>query len=436
MVQYGSSLAGGTVALPPSKSAAHRMLIAGALCGAPVTVSPVDASRDMEATLRVLRALGAQADYDRASRTVSLNGVGLSKGEGDLLPCGESGSTLRFLLPVAAALGGRWTFTGEGRLPQRPLTAYEELFPAHGARLTPTGEEGLPLVCEGRLAPGRYALAGNVSSQFITGLLLALPLLEGDSEIVLTTPLESSGYVDLTLAVLEKFGVAPETTPTGWRVPGGQKYRAPASLRVEGDWSQAAFFLALAALDPMGHALRLTGLDPASVQGDKACVEVFTGFGLETRWEDGALIARNPRAGEPFGGLTGQVIDAGQIPDMVPALAVTAALARGETRIVNAARLRLKESDRLAAMEAALTALGGQVTATADGLVIQGVEALAGGTALGCNDHRVVMALAAAGLRSRQPVRVTDERSIEKSYPGFFRDLAQIGGSAHVIQLG
>ena len=434
-VEYGRSLAGGTVALPPSKSTAHRLLIGAALSGRPAAVEPIDLSRDMEATLGVLEALGARTAYDPAARRATLDGSGLGAGHGQALNCLESGSTLRFLLPVAAALGGEWTFTGEGRLPQRPLGAYRELFPAHGVEVTSGGSE-LPLRLSGRLTPGRYELAGNVSSQFITGLLLALPLLGGDSEIALTTPLESAGYVNITRACLERFGVEVRATAAGWQVPGGQRYAAPPAVTVEGDWSQAAFFLALAALDPEGQEIRLTGLNRESVQGDRACVEAFAGFGLEAAWDGDVLTARNPRAGQPFGGLHGREIDAGQIPDMVPALAVTAALARGETRIVHAGRLRLKESDRLAAMEEALTALGGKVAATAEGLVIRGVEELAGGTAPGANDHRVVMALAAAGLRSRSPVRVTDPRSIEKSYPGFFRDLNKIGGSAHVVQLG
>ncbi len=434
MVEYGSALTGGTVTLPPSKSAAHRALIAGALCRAPVTVSPVDTSRDMEATLGVLTALGAAVA--REEKTVALDGGGLGPGTGQTLFCGESGSTLRFLLPVAGALGGRWTFTGAGRLPRRPLGAYEILLPAHGVSLSRSGPEGLPLTIEGRLTPGRFALPGDVSSQFITGLLLALPLLEGDSEIVLTTALASAGYVDLTLAALGRFDIEIEKRPTGWGVPGGQRYRASGPVRVEGDWSQAAFFLELAALDPRGQELCLAGLERHSLQGDRACVELFGRFGLDLRWDGDLLRARNPHAGEPYGGLEGQVIDAEQIPDMVPALVVTAALARGETRIVHAGRLRLKESDRLAAMEEALTALGGRVAATPDGLVISGAEELAGGVARGCNDHRVVMALAAAGLRSRGPVRVTDEESIQKSYPGFFRELEKLGGSVHVVELG
>ena len=294
---------------------------------------------------------------------------------------------------------------------------------------------GLPLEISGKLKSGVYRMPGNVSSQFVTGLLFALPLLEGDSEIVLTSPLESKGYVALTLSILREYGVTAQETPQGWHIPGGQRY-TPHNCQVEGDWSQAAFFLCMAALSPTGAPVAIQGLDAASLQGDKACVELFRQFGLPVSWEGGVLTARNPRAREPFGGLRGITIDAAQIPDMVPALSVCAALSQGETRILNAQRLRLKESDRLAAMAEAISGLGGRAQATADGLRIWGVPQLQGGVAQGKNDHRVVMALAAAGLRCAGTLAVTDAQSIRKSYPGFFRDFTTLGGSAHVLDLG
>ena len=352
-------------------------------------------------------------------------------GQEAVIDCGESGSTLRFLIPVAAALGAWARFVGRGRLRSRPLGVYGELLPAQGVALGSQG--GLPLELSGKLQSGVYRLPGNVSSQFVTGLLLALPLLEGDSEIVLTSPLESQGYVGLTLSVLRDFGVSAQATGRGWQVPGGQCYRAR-SCQVEGDWSQAAFFLCMAAVS--GRRVAIAGLGAASLQGDKACVELFGRFGLETGLEGGVLPARNPRWGEPFGGLRGFVIDAAQIPDMVPSLSVCAALSQGETRIVHAQRLRLKESDRLAAMAEGLRSLGGRVVATADGLGIWGVPQLSGGRAQGKNDHRVVMALAAAGLGCAGAVAVTDAQSIRKSYPGFFADFRTLGGCAHVLDLG
>lgn len=431
-VTYGNEFRGGRVTLPPSKSVAHRAMLCAALSRGSCALSHMAGSQDIDATARAIEALGGQVRLEEDRGLCLVEGAGLGIAQGGLIHCGESGSTLRFLIPIACALGGRWTFTGEGRLPERPLDVYRELLPAHGVKYQDPGEDFLPLTVEGRLEPGVFALPGNVSSQFITGLLLALPLLPGDSEIVLTTPLESEGYVNLTLQAMERFGVAASRTGRGWHVPGGQRYR-PRDLAVEGDWSQAAFFLTMAALAPGGERVELAGLSRDSLQGDKACVELFERFGLDLRWEGDLLVCRNPRAGEPFRGLRGQVIDAAQIPDMVPALSVCAALSQGETAIVNAQRLRLKESDRLAAMEASLTALGGKALAREDGLVLQGVESLAGGRALGVNDHRVVMALAGAALGSRGPVTVTDAWSVRKSYPGFFDDFKRLGGIAHVL---
>lgn len=431
-VIYRKGFSGGSIPLPPSKSAAHRAVLCAALSRGKCVVSNVDWSDDIAATAEAVRTLGAEAEFDPGAGTLAVDASGLRGGSGGI-DCGESGSTLRFLIPVAAALGGSWRFTGRGRLPLRPLGIYEELLPEHGVAFRTEG--GLPLSIEGTLEPGEYRLPGNVSSQFVTGLLLALPLLSGDSEIVLTSPLESKGYVDLTVSMLEEFGVTVSETERGWEVPGGQCFR-PREYTVEGDWSQAAFFLSMAALSPEGSVVRLCGLNRDSRQGDKACVDLFERFGLKTRWRNGALEVWNPNAGSVFGGLRGFTIDASQIPDMVPALAVCAALSQGETRIVRAERLRLKESDRLAAMEEALGALGGRVRSTPDGLIFHGVEALRGGTVRGRNDHRVVMALAAAALRCEGEVTVTDAWSIRKSYPGFFADFGKLGGNAHVVDLG
>ena len=399
-VTYRPARIAGAVRIPPSKSAAHRALLCAALGDMPCTVSPIDSSADMYATLAGIRAMGGRADFADGA-------VHIVPGEAPdgkvTVDCGESGSTLRFLIPVFAALGIPAEFVGHGRLPERPIGVYAQLLPQHGVRVETAG--GLPLKISGRLQSGDFSLPGNISSQFITGLLFALPRLRGDSTITLTTPLESKGYVDLTLQVLRQFGVQIRETESGWAVPGGQTYRAP-SCTVEGDWSQAAFFLSAAAVG--GGPVALSGLSMDSLQGDRACVELWRRFGIS--------------------------IDASQIPDMVPALAVTAAFAEGETVIYNAARLHLKESDRLLAMEEALSRLGADIRATEDGLVIHGRPHLAGGRAEGKNDHRIVMALAAAGCDCT--VTVTDAQSIHKSYPGFFRDFEAIGGHADVVDMG
>lgn len=433
MLVYGKSSLSGNVTVPPSKSAAHRAILCAALSKGSSVVSNIDDSRDMQATLGAVRALGAVASYDKEQKSVSIDSSNLGALSGGEIDCIESGSTLRFLIPIAAALGGTWRFTGSGRLPQRPLDVYRDILPEHGVEFRTNG--GLPLEISGKLSAGLYKLPGNVSSQFVTGLLMALPMLNGNSEIILTSPLESAGYVELTVSVLKDYGIKVDKTANGWSVSGSQSYRAE-NYSVEGDWSQAAFYLSMAALNPGGEKIHLHGLNRCSVQGDKACVEAFGGFGLKTEWNGETLTAWNPDADKPFAGLEGYIVDAAQIPDMVPSLAACAALCKGETRIINAARLRLKESDRLAAMEAALNSVGGRVSVTDDGLIIQGVEQLSGGTAMGQNDHRVVMALAACALRSRAEIFVTDEQSIKKSYPGFLDDFRAIGGLAHVVDLG
>lgn len=431
-VVYGPGFRGGSVVMPPSKSAAHRALLCAGLSGGRCLLSNMGLSEDISATMGALEVLGCRVHHDPSRKTMLVENTGRPP-QGGEIDCRESGGLLRFIIPIAAALGGRWRFTGRGRLPQRPLGVYGDLLPAHGVAFRTEG--GLPLEIEGKLAPGLYEMPGDISSQFVTGLLFALPTLDGDSEIRLTSPLESVGYVDMTLAVLGDFGVQAHRTPRGWRVPGRQRY-TPRDYQVEGDWSQAAFFLNMAALSPGGGPVRIGGLDAQSLQGDRACVEVFGAFGLRSRWEDGWLVAENPHRGEPFGGLRGQVVDMAQITDMAPALSVCAALSQGETRLTNAGRLRLKESDRLAAMEEAINALGGRARAVGDELVIHGVERLAGGTAQGQNDHRVVMALAGAGLRSGSPVRVTDAWAVRKTYPEFYEDFKRLGGDAHVIELG
>lgn len=424
-VTYSPAEINGAVRIPPSKSMAHRALICAALCDAPCTVASIDTSADMYATLNGIRALGKTAEF---SDGVVYTEPGETTGQ-VVVDCGESGSTLRFLVPIFAAKGITATFIGHGRLPERPLGIYTELLPQHGVSVKTAG--GLPLTVSGKLQSGDFRLPGNISSQFITGLLLALPLLHGDSTITLTTHTESKGYIDMTVDVLRRFGIQIDETETGWAIPGGQRYHAQ-RYTVEGDWSQAAFFLSLAAVG--GGPVKLSGLRMESLQGDKACVELWKRFGLAIEKSGDDLTVQNLHKNEDFRGLRGISVDAAQIPDMVPALAVTAAFAEGETVIYNAERLRLKESDRLQAMEEALRALGADITATPDSLVIRGKAHLTGGKAQGRNDHRVVMALAAAGCDCT--VTVTDAESIRKSYPGFFRDLLAIGGAVHVIDMG
>ncbi|MDU7338171.1 MAG: 3-phosphoshikimate 1-carboxyvinyltransferase [Clostridium sp.] len=407
----------GSVTAPPSKSLAHRAILCAALARGISRITHVADSEDMRATIGALEILGVQVQ--REGDIILIDSSGKWEDEAEI-DCLESGSTLRFLIPILAALGISAKLTGQGRLPYRPLNTYLECLPSHGAILNTHG--GLPLEIDGGLIPGEYELPGNISSQFITGLLLALPLLPGDSCIRLTTPLESAGYIDLTLSVLHDFGINIRTVEGGWEVPGWQQYQ-PRDYTVEGDWSQAAFFLAAGAL---GGEISIHGLRRDSAQGDRESAALFQRFGAQVEWQGEALTV----SGAPLSGIP---IDATQIPDLVPVLAATAALAEGRTVITGAARLRLKESDRLEAMTEALAKLGARITQQPDGLIIDGVPQLSPGTADGCNDHRIVMALAIAALQGSNPTIITDANSVAKSYPNFFEEYNRLGGKANVV---
>lgn len=418
-VQIEPGILQGTVSVPPSKSAAHRAIICAALARGISVIRPIALSNDIRATIDCMRKLGAVITQE--GDTLTVDGTHIFTPKDVRLDCGESGSTLRFLVPVTAVGGVSAVFVGHGKLPERPIGVFTECLPAHGVVCETAG--GLPLQISGQLHSGAYAVLGHISSQFITGLLLALPLLEGDSDIILTSPAQSVGYIDMTLDVLKEFGIVIEPTANGWHIPGGQCYQAR-SYTVEGDWSQAAFFLTAAAL---GGRITIDNLNPYSKQGDKACLDIYARFGADIQTDDRGCITVS------HGTLKATTIDATDIPDMVPALAVTAACCEGTTIITGAARLRIKECDRLAAMRDGLSRLGADIRETDDGLVITGVPTLHGGLAEGYNDHRIVMALAMASVRCSGTIILTDGESINKSYPTFFDDMEKLGGKIHVI---
>ena len=408
----------GTISVPPSKSAAHRAIICAALSDGVSVLQPIDLSNDITATINCMKNLGA--GFTINGSRVTVDGTGIFSQRKAELDCGESGSTLRFLVPVAAAGGVDARFVGHGKLPERPIGVYTDCLPQKGVECRTEG--GLPLEISGRLESGIYQVPGNISSQFITGLLLALPLLQEDSEIRLTSPLQSVGYINMTLDIMKDFGVDVEAEENGWKIPGGQKYKAR-EFSVEGDWSQAAFFMTAAAL---GGSITIDNLDPESTQGDKACVDVYRRLGADIRTEDNRLIM-NP------GKLKGIELDAADIPDMVPAFSVAAALAQGRTVIKGAERLRIKECDRLAAMRDCLSRLGADIEETDDGLIINGVSSLSGAEVDGYNDHRIVMSMAVAAAAAREDIIISDMESINKSYPSFFEDYESLGGKKDVI---
>ena len=378
----------GAVTPPPSKSMAHRLLLAAALADGVSTVKNVALSQDIEATLRCMAALGAS--WERTDKsTLRVTGIGGKRKPFPELPrfdCGESGSTLRFLIPIALAVAGGGVFTGRGRLMERPQKPYFDLFDEKGISYEQTA--GV-LTVRGALTPGEYRLAGNVSSQFFTGLLFALPLLGGGSTLVSTTRLESRDYVAMTRDALARAGVKIDGEAERFAVP-PSVYRS-FDAAVEADWSQAGFWYAARFL---GNGVEVCGLNEASAQGDRVVKDC---------------------------------------PDLLPPLAVMAARRDGTTHFVNAARLRMKESDRLTTTAALLRALGVPAEETADSLTVRGVPSFSGGTVDGANDHRVVMAAAVAATAAAAPVTVTGAEAVRKSYPSFWEEYKRLGGSFDVL---
>lgn len=401
----------GTIAAPPSKSAAHRALICAALADAPTRLRLPSVSGDISATLACLSAMGA--GVEKTGDCILISPAAM-EGRAASLPCHESGSTLRFLLPLAAACLEETTFFGSGRLPDRPIAGLQQTLSVHGAIFS---EERLPFKVSGRLLPGRYAIAGDVSSQYISGLLFALPLLSGDSEIVLISPLYSAPYVELTLEMLARFGVQVQKTREGYLIPGNQRYRTPGALEPEGDWSSAAPLLVAGAL---GGDVTVSGLKLDTKQGDRAVLDILVscGAGVEVTEQGVRVFYKQLR---PFSA------DVSQTPDLLPTLAVLANGAQGSSLLFNASRLRFKESDRLMSTAAMLTALGGKAREEMDSLEISGT-ALDGGRITAFNDHRIVMASAVAATTCRGETRIDGAEAVEKSYPAFFMDFQRLGG--------
>lgn len=422
-MQIRPSVLRGEVTPPPSKSAAHRALICAALASGRSVLTPAVPSRDIEATAAAVGALGAVVAVSGGALWVDGTAGRPQAADGDVIDCGESGSTLRFMIPVAALSGRRLTFVGHGRLPRRPIGPYLDCLPPAGVRCRTEG--GLPLTIEGQLRPGEFRLPGDVSSQFVTGLLLALPLLAGDSRIRLLSPLESAGYVDMTLAAMARCGVTVRPTADGYAIPGGQSYRA-CDTAVETDWSQAAFWLAAGAL---GGPVTCRGMDTRSRQGDRAVFSILEKSGVRMTVQGDRVTAAADRR-------EGFTVRAAQIPDLVPMLAAYACFCEGPSCITDAGRLRLKESDRLHAMALGLRALGAHITEQPDGLRIEPAGPLPGGTADTAGDHRIAMALSVAAAGCAGPSRLIGCECVEKSYPEFFTDFQKLGGLADGIDVG
>lgn len=440
----------GVIPAIPSKSYAHRLLIAAALSApsatnAPRLVTYTEGSEDISATCRVLRSLGACVEElpGIGARVTPIDRAHLP--DHPELDCGESGTTLRYILPIVAALGCGAVFLGHGRLPQRPLEPLSGELKRHGIKLE--GEGNMPLRLSGALPAGDYTLPGDVSSQFIGGLLIALTLTPGTSTLTVTKRLESAAYVRMTLEVLEHAGVRLAETQSRehlpvWHLEGVKALSLPdegAALAVEGDWSNAAFWLCAGALGHLGTSVTVTGLNTSSLQGDRHVLDVLEKFGATVLREDRSVTVKPTQEG-----LRGCTVDVSQIPDLLPILAVTAAGAKGTTTFTNAARLRIKESDRLATTSTLLSTLSVDNEELPEGLIVRGhgftpsnaPKTLSECTVSGAGDHRIVMAAAVAATAgftgNTHTLRITGAQACAKSYPAFPRDLARLGGKAQI----
>ena len=419
---FHTPIRGGRIGAIPSKSVAHRMLICAAFADRPTFLRCHATSEDIDATARCLRALGA--DITRTESGFHVTPADSPWPVDPVLDCGESGSTLRFLLPIAAYLAhgpmGTAHFVRRGRLAQRPLSPlYEELL-RHGARL-PRDPHTEPLPVGGPITAGEYTLAANVSSQFISGLLMAFPLSYARCTLSLTGNIESANYIRITTSVMDRFGMHVDVSPDERRyslIP--CVYRSPGEISVEGDWSNAAIWLAAGAVGQ--HPVTVTGVDIHSPQGDRRIVDVIRQFGADVT-VDGDAVTVSPA---PLHGIS---LDASQIPDLVPVIAAVAARAEGETVITGIARLRIKESDRVASVTEVLRTLGADITSDETRIVIRGGRPLYGGTVSSFRDHRLVMCAFVASLYAEGDISVTDAQAIAKSYPGFTADIAALGGT-------
>ncbi len=422
-----------TVTAISSKSYVHRLLIASALSDRPVKVTTNIVSKDMEATMRALHVICASGgDHSRDQA----------------IDCGESGSTARFILPLAALFADGATVTGSGRLPERPMGPLCDVLRSAGVSVS---DDHLPITVSGRPHAGHYSIAGNVSSQFISGLLFMLPLLEGDSKLDITGEMESAAYVDMTIDVLERFGITITGREGGYDIPGGQRYTSPfedddAQIVAEGDWSNSAYLMAIGALG-CGRCfdhLTVTGLDPDSIQGDAAVVDILKDFGavLEVQGDKDTHLADYTVRSNPTHPVD---VECSQIPDLVPALAVIAAFTDGDSIFRNVSRLRVKECDRVEAVREMLDRAGIMVDITSE----NGVENMTvhghgrplpredgSGSELlirSYNDHRIAMAAAAIAFATGTPVIIEDAMAVDKSYPGFYDVIEKLGVSVEEV---
>ena len=405
----------GEVTPPPSKSQAHRLLICAALAVEPCSIVCNSVNDDIMATMRCLNALGADITY--TSGVFDVKPISLVKG--GTLDCGESGSTLRFLMSVAAVLGADATFTGAGKLPQRPMGALTDVLAAHGMGFVRHSDDELPVTCNGTLRGGEFSLPGNISSQYLTGLLFALPLASEDSVIEVTGGLTSASYIDMTIDALHIAGISVERRGNIFRIKGNQLYRMPQRVVVEGDWSSAAFWVVAGVIGKSPVAI--CGMNNESLQGDSAIIDHLRNMGAFIIIDDDKVVAMPSH-------IFGTELDCMDTPDLVPVLSIAAAVAQGTTTFTNVGRLRFKESDRLAAMKSVLAAFGIDSSIGEDTFTVYGGEPVALAPVDSFGDHRIAMSAAVMSTVANGVTTIYRSDCVAKSYPSFFEDFAALGG--------
>ncbi|MBN4050957.1 MAG: 3-phosphoshikimate 1-carboxyvinyltransferase [Alkaliphilus sp.] len=413
----------GSIELPPSKSYSHRAIICAGLTDGKSEIINISYSEDVKTTINAMRLMGAE--IKEHSDKLEISGVSVVDDKKRRIDCSESGSTLRFFIPIALLQNRETVFTGKNSLKTRPINTYLEIMDKQGIWYNRINRE-LPISIKGKLRAGKFVVDGNVSSQFITGLLFVLPLLNGNSKIVVKAGLESKKYVDMTIELLKRFEIIiVNNNYREFYVEGNQKYRA-CDYEIEGDFSQAAFWLAAGVL---GGKVSIEGVNLDTLQGDKIIVDIIKKMG-------GNVIEKGSTLHIVESKLNGVTIDVSECPDLVPILAVLGALSGGTTKIINAKRLRFKESDRLKAISTELNKIGADIKENIDGLIIRGKEKLKGGEVNTWGDHRIAMALSIASIKCESAVIINNPNVVKKSYPNFFEDFKKLGGVINEFNMG
>ncbi len=401
----------GLILAPASKSFAHRAVIAAALSDESSVIICDGISKDIKATISCMNSAGADIRVNGSRIEVNPIKKTVDKCAPD---CGESGSTLRFLLPVFGALGINAEFLPKGRLYDRPLCPLDEVLASHG--VTVNKRDGR-VICQGQLKSGEYKISGDVSSQYISGLLMALPLLEGDSTLEIIGRIQSESYIRMTEDVLKSAGIVFDKCGNVYKIFGSQKPRMSSEFKVEGDYSNAAFFMCMGAMSEKG--VTVSGLNLSSSQGDKAVIDILKSMGADISFGSDSVTVRKNH-------LVGTTIDASQIPDLIPTLCALACVCEGQTVVINGERLKIKESDRILSTCRMLSNLGADITPTDDGMIINGKAKLKGGTVDSFNDHRIAMSAAVASCSCDGDVTVNGAECVEKSYPEFWNDFSSL----------